>query len=226
MQKIHEVFPLIVYQESINCHSDFKEKYLNNVRDYWFNGFQNESPENSGKIFLHLNEDYKEFFSDLKKCIDNYYRCLEVDYTKLNYHIIKTWTGYHADNETPSVSPHTHNESNISFVYYLKTDTTSDKFCVSTRGQNRNESIGGMFETSEKFNLIKRFNRYNCDNYTITPYEGTVIIFPSNVGHFTQKYTDRVDERIVIAGDVRVTLKSEHYKHHQGCTHPSQWTEL
>ena len=37
---------------------------------------------------------------------------------------------------------------------------------------------------------------------------------------------ERKDERIVIAGDVRVTLKPEHFKHHQGCTHPSQWTEI
>lgn len=226
MEKIHEVFPLIVYQESIDCHSKFKKKYLSEIRSYWFNGYQNESPENSGNIFLHLNKDYTEFFSDLKKCIDNYYNCLEVDYTKLNYHVIKSWTGYHADDETPSVSPHIHNESNISFVYYLKTDSTSDKFCVSNRGENKNESIGGMFETSEKYNLINKYNKYNCDTYTITPHEGTVLIFPSNIGHFTQKLMERKDERIVIAGDVRVTLKPEFFKHHQGCTHPSQWTEI
>ena len=34
------------------------------------------------------------------------------------------------------------------------------------------------------------------------------------------KHGRRTEERLVIAGDVRVTLKPEHYKHHQGSTHP------
>ena len=66
----------------------------------------------------------------------------------------------------------------------------------------------------------------NCDVYTITPYEGTVVIFPSNIGHFTQQYTERADERIVVAGDVRVTLAENQYMHHQGSTHPLQWNSL
>ena len=83
-----------------------------------------------------------------------------------------------------------------------------------------------MFEISDEFNLIKRYNKYNCSFYTITPHEGSVVIFPSNLGHFTQKHMDRVDERIVIAGDIRVTLNKDQYMHHQGSTHPSQWLEL
>ena len=42
----------------------------------------------------------------------------------------------------------------------------------------------------------------------------------------TIKKTPRINERVAIAGDVRVTLKAEYFKHHQGCTHPSQWLEL
>lgn len=226
MQKIHEVCPLIVYQGTIDCHKEFKEKYIDEIRNYWFNGYVYESPECSGKIFLHLNEHYSSFFDNLKQNINEYFKALNVNYNKLSYHVVKSWVGYHADNETPSVSPHTHNESNLSFVYYLKTDETSDKFCVSVQGDNKNECVRGIFETSDKFNLITQYNKYNCNIYTITPYEGSVVIFPSNIGHFTQKYVDRIDERIVIAGDVRVTLSPDDYMHHQGSTHPSQWTTL
>ena len=28
MGKVHEVFPMIVYQGDIDCHNEFKEKYL------------------------------------------------------------------------------------------------------------------------------------------------------------------------------------------------------
>ena len=224
MGKIHEVFPLIVYQGKIDCHEEFKSKHLESLKQYWFNGYENESPEFSGKIFVHLQEQYKSFFESLKKNIDEYMRHLNMDYTKLDYHIIKSWVGYH-EKETSEIAPHYHNESNISFVYYLNTNETSDKFCVNQQN-NRNEVVGGLFETSEQRNLLLGFNRYNCNYYTITPTEGTVVIFPSNVYHFTQQFTERIGERVVIPGDIRITLKKEYSNYHQGCTHPSQWLEL
>lgn len=225
MNKVHEMFPLIVYQGSIGCHQEFKEKNIDCLKNYWFNGYENESPELSGKIFLHLDSNYKSFFDDLKKNINEYMNHLSVDYTKLDYHIIKSWVGYHKNNETPSITPHYHNESNISFCYYLKTDETSDKFCVQQQ-VNRNETVGGMFEVADEKNLLLGYNRYNCNYYTITPTEGTVLIFPSNLYHFTQKNTERKNERIVIAGDIRITLTQNNYNYHQGSTHPSQWKQL
>ena len=224
MNKVHELFPLVVYQGKVDCHEEFKSKHLESLKQYWFNGYENESPEFSGKIFVHLQEQYKSFFDSLKKNIDEYMKHLNVDYTKLDYHISKSWVGYHKD-DTPELKPHYHNESNISFVYYLDTNETSDKFCVNQR-HNRNEVMGGLFETSNQRNLLMGFNRYNCNYYTITPTEGTVLLFPSNVYHFTQQFTERVGERIVIPGDIRVTLKKENANYHQGSTHPSQWLEL
>ena len=75
-------------------------------------------------------------------------------------------------------------------------------------------------------NLITGYNRYNCNVYSITPIEGSVVIFPSKIGHFTQKFTDRKGERLVIPGDIRVTLKPQNPDYHQGSTHPSQWLQL
>ena len=224
MNKIHEIFPLIVYQGKVDCHEEFKNNHLKSLKDYWFNGYENESPEFSGKIFVHLQKQYKSFFDSLKKNIDEYMKHLNVDYTKLDYHIIKSWVGFH-EKDMPEIGPHYHNETNISFVYYLNTDNTSDKFCVNKQS-NRNEVVGGLFETSEQRNLLLGFNRYNCNYDTITPVEGTVLLFPSNVYHFTQKFAERSGERIVIPGDIRVTLKKEYCNYHQGCTHPSQWLEL
>lgn len=225
MNKVHEMFPLIVYQGHIDCHKEFKEKNIDLLRNYWFDGYKNESPEFSGRIFVHHDQNYKDFFCDLKKHIDEYMKYLNVDYTKLSYHIIKSWVGYHKDNETPSITPHYHNESNISFVYYLKTDDSSDKLCIQQQ-TNRNEVVGGLFEVAEQRNTLLRFNKYNCNYYTITPTEGTVVIFPSNVYHFTQKHTERCGERIVIPGDIRITLNNNNPDYHQGSTHPSQWLEL
>ena len=51
MNKVHEIFPLIVYQGSINSHEHMK-KHIDVLREYWFDGYENESPEYSGRIFF------------------------------------------------------------------------------------------------------------------------------------------------------------------------------
>ena len=78
--KIHEIFPLVVYQGVIDCHEQFKKDNLDFLRDYWFNGYENESPEYSGRIFLHHREECYPFFNDLKKNLDRYMQHLNVDY--------------------------------------------------------------------------------------------------------------------------------------------------
>lgn len=221
MNKVHEIFPLIVYQGSIDSH-DYMKKHIDVLREYWFDGYENESPENSGRIFLHGNCKYEMFFDSLKKNIDEYMKHLNVDHEKLSYFISKSWVGYH-NNEVPALNIHNHNEANISFVYYLKSSDNSDKFCV-TQHTNRNENTGALFQTGQG-NLMTSYNKYNCNNYTITPTEGTVLLFPSDTLHSTIKGED-TEERIVIAGDVRVTLKPECTTYHQACTHPTQWLEL
>ncbi len=227
MKKIHEVFPLVVYQASLDCHEKFKEKYLEELKKYWFNGYEYESPEASSRIFVHLNENYSELFQGLKKLFDDYFDTLNIKYDRLNYHIVKSWVVYHKDDTTPPLAPHNHNEANISFVYYLNTNETSDKFVVAQLpDQNRNQVCKGFFDEADVHNIMTTFNKYNCNFYTINPIEGSVIVMPTETYHKTIKKTARTNERIAIAGDVRVTLKPEYFRHHQGCTHPSQWLEL
>ena len=224
MHRVHEAFPLIVYQGMVESQDKIKI-HLEELRDYWFDGYQNESPEYSGRIFVHQNKNYQPFFKELRTHVDNYFEYLNVDHSKLDYHIIKSWVGYHKDDDTPSIKPHNHNASDLSFVYYVKTDETSDKFCVAQE-KNPNECVGDMFTEALQKNLITGYNRYNCNVYSITPIEGSVVIFPSKIGHFTQKFTEREGERLVIPGDIRVTLKPDHPDYHQGSTHPSQWLQL
>jgi hypothetical protein len=227
MKKVHEVFPLVVYQASLDCHEKFKKKHLEELKKYWFNGYEYESPEASSNIFVHLNSNYSDLFVGLRKIFDDYFDTINIKYDRLNYHIVKSWVVYHKDDTTPSMAAHNHNEANISFIYYLNTDETSDDLVVAQLPDlNRNQACKGFFDTADVHNIMTSFNRYNCNFYTITPIEGTVIVMPTETYHKTIKKVSRTNERVAIAGDVRVTLKPEHYRHHQGCTHPSQWLEI
>ena len=218
--KVHEVFPIVVAQDTIDIHDEFKEKYFDELKTLWFNGYENETPENSGRCSLHLNEDYYPLFNSLVKCVRNYLNILEVQHEKLNINITKAWIGYH-NKDIPQLKPHIHNEANISFCYYIQSDESSDKFCVHN-ANNLNELSKGMFETGDRFNLLKKFNRYNCEHYTITPHEGTVILFPSSLIHSTLK-RDNLSDRYVIAGDIKLCLKEEYNLHHQSMPNPKLW---
>ena len=218
--KVHEVFPILIAQEEIDVHQEFKNQYFEELKTLWFNGYENETPENSGRCALHLNPNYKFFFESLKRSVINYLDLLEVESHKLSFHITKSWIGYH-NKDIPQLKPHTHNAADISFCYYISSDLSSDKFCVHNK-ENLNEVADALFETGDKYNLIRKFNRYNCDHYTITPHEGTVVIFPSKLIHSTLK-KDNLTDRYVIAGDIKLCLKEEYKLHHQALPHPNQW---
>jgi hypothetical protein len=221
--KIHEVFPVVVLQDNIDCHMEFKEKYFDELKSLWFNGYEHETPENSGRASLQLNKNYTLFFKSLKKSICSYLELFEVEHEKLNLNVVKAWIGYH-NTDIPQLKPHIHNGADISFCYYLSSDSTSDKFCVHSQ-DNLNEVASGLFETGKKFNLIKKFNKYNCENYTITPHEGTVLIFPSHLMHSTLK-NKNLSDRYVIAGDIKLTLKEEYNLYHQTTPDPTLWLKL
>ena len=133
------------------------------------------------------------------------------------------WWKEHHNKDIPGLNMHNHNAADISFTYYLSSDETSDKFCAHTQFNN-NEVSESLFEIG-KLNLIKKFNNYNCNKYTITPKEGTVIIFPSSLLHSTLK-KENIGDRYTIPGDIKLSLKPEYNLYHQSIPHPSQWLEL
>ena len=218
--EVHEVFPTVVAQDRIDIHDEFKSEYFNELKSLWFDGYNNETPENSGRCSLHLNKSYLEFFQSLKRSVWRYLDLFEVDHQKLNINFIKSWIGYH-NKDIPALNMHTHNGADISFTYYLSTDETSDKFCVHQLS-NTNEVSGALFQPSDRFNVMRKFNRYNCHTYTITPHEGTVVLFPSTLQHSTLK-KENTGDRYVIAGDIKLCLKPEYNLYHQTMPHPDMW---
>lgn len=226
--KIHEVFPTVVVQDEIEIHNEFKKNHFEELKTLWYKTdstgeWVHETPENSGKCSLHLNLKYFSIFEAIQKSIFKYLDLLEVDYEKLNINFTKSWIGYHNQN-IPQLNMHSHNGSDISFCYYLSSDESSDKFCVHIL-ENMNEVSGALFEIGKNFNMIKKFNRYNCNSYTITPTEGTVVMFPSRLQHSTLK-KENIGDRYVIAGDVKLCLKPEYNLYHQSLPHPDLWLTI
>ncbi len=226
--QVYEIFPTIIYRGEINCHKEFKKKYISDLCEYWHYSDdlpreELESPENSGKYFLHHNEKYKDFFECLVNNVRQYLKVLEIDESMLNVYVTKSWVNIHKE-DLPNIKIHTHNCSDISFCYYLNTNDRSDKLCFHQKNNN-NEVSEFMFETTKsgKYNLLKKYNKYNCNNYVVSPIEGTVVLFPSSMMHSTMQLEERTSERIAICGDITLTLKKEVIKCEYSRMDPSMW---
>jgi hypothetical protein len=46
--KIHEVFPIVVAQDEIDVHQEFKSKCFEELKTLWFNGNAHDTPYNTG----------------------------------------------------------------------------------------------------------------------------------------------------------------------------------
>lgn len=228
--QVYEIFPTLIYRGEVTCHNEFKSYYLTEIIDYWHwseDLARNEitSPENSGKYFLHHDQKYSSFFKCLQKNVKKYLDLLEVDHHKLNIYVTKSWVNVHR-NDLPETKVHIHNCSDISFCYYINANETSDKLCFH-QTKNSNEVSEFLFETSnQKYNLINKFNRYNCNNYTVSPIEGTLVLFPSSLLHSTMRQENFEGERISICGDITLTLKDEYLKCEYSRVDPSLWRKI
>jgi uncharacterized protein (TIGR02466 family) len=226
--QIYEIFPTIIYRGEISCHTEFKNNYLKELKEYWHYSEdlpreELESPENSGRYFLHHEDKYKEFFKCLSENVREYLTVLDVEESHLDVHITKSWLNIHKE-DLPDIKVHTHNCSDISFCYYLDCNETSDKLCFH-QAKNPNEVSDFMFQTTKsgKYNLIKKFNKYNCNNFNITPIEGTVVLFPSSLMHSTLQLTKREGQRVAICGDITLTVKEDYLKCEFSRLNPSLW---
>ena len=229
--QLYELFPTIVYRGEIKCHKEFKDSYLDEICKYWHwaedlprNEIQ--SPENSGRHFLHHNEKYHDFFRCLDDNVRQYLKVLNVDDSLLNVYVTKAWVNIH-DNDLPNTKVHIHNCSDISFCYYVNCTELSDKLCFH-QTKNNNEVSEFMFETTKsgKNNLITGFNKYNCNHYNLTPVEGTVVLFPSSMMHSTLKLNHENDKRVSICGDITLTLREDLDKCEYSRMDPTTWVRI
>jgi hypothetical protein len=235
MYEIVDVFPLAFYRGKISCHDELKKIYFDDIK-YQDQYYDKKIPI----VSLQTEKKYDIFFDSLKENFNQYMSVLGIDYTKLSYHVVKSWCNYippesddifdvnenRYDFPFPEpMHPHWHNHSELSFVYYLSADETSDKFCLENCFANQNDP-DAVLELARANNIMVEWNKYNTKHHFHQPEEGEVIIFPSRLYHFTRRTVKRERERISIGGDVRLTSNLDGTLQLQVSPHPSLWREL
>ena len=146
---------------------------------------------------------------------------LSLDNDKLCFFYQRSWATITKNNER--IQPHRHDQSNISFAYYLlKPKNSGDiRFIV----EPQNEIAKGLFHKEKlDLGLLKNVNNRNTPNVDIFIEEGDIVIFPSKTQHATIPNITE-NPRISISGDVTIMLKNS-LGHERLMPHFDNWQQF
>lgn len=200
-----------------------------------FNAYCEKMGINSDRVLFHVTRswyDHRE--PDTDRNVDLNDIRYDLNNNNKSEEEIKEGLGWGNIRELP-VIPHWHQSSDLSFVYYLSSNETSDRLYIENGYANQNNP-DAFLETSYSNNRITGFvtewNKYNTQYHTFDPIEGTVIIFPSHLYHYARRFTMRKGYRVAVSGDVTITSSEVDYNFGtdmwspQVSTHPKFWKEL
>tara|TARA_Y100001935_G_scaffold239538_1_gene227313 strand:+ start:57 stop:749 length:693 start_codon:yes stop_codon:yes gene_type:complete len=211
--KVLNLFPLSIIQDKISIDQIFKktmteeiETMLLNSKNKDFKGPQDSwTGDTQGFEYLYKNKKFDLLFKQIKIKLINYLNHLGINENKIDLYMTRSWATISNDRER--IKQHKHQQSHISFAYYLKKDA-EDSNIVFFEEYFRNEIIPGLFTspTLRKAGVIGKVNLFNAPSVDIKVEEDDIVIFPSKALHGTQVNQSN-KQRISISGDVVCVAK-------------------
>ena len=170
---IHNIFPTTILQTNIGVDTKIKKQLIDETYDLIFqSGIKNGSTTIDKYI---LNKD--NYSSLSKKILDELTNLLFNVYTidkGLTFFITNSWCIKHEKNDFAAT--HWHDNSIFSGVYYFQTPKNSGDI-IFKRNLSSNSILSNTLSIPTKNNL---------DEYTVKIEEGTLLLFPSHLMHYTE----------------------------------------
>lgn len=222
---IHSLFPTLVYETRY----EDSDKFLNILHQTWNDHFTDGySHEGTGNLDLQKDERYKELYTFLSKSVREYLHVSGVVHDNFDINFVKSWMNIVENRTTPM---HSHRDAHISVVYYANTPDDNEQMLRFYSGKTDREPFQGLY----MFNSYKA-TEFNSEYYTLSPYKGQVLVFPSSLLHDTLgnnaqpvAYEEPIldieilkKKRICIASDVILTF-SEKKTHPLGLQPTMNW---
>ena len=218
--KIHNLFPLSIFQDQIQMSIDEKNNLINEIRK------MKDTSQNLGSIgkseswtgdtqgfeYLHKNKVFDKLFDEIKKKIILYLNFLKVDQEQIDIFMQRSWATISNNKEV--IRKHQHLQSHISFAYYLKKNSQDANF-VLFDDYKRNEFIPGLFTSKslEIKKIVKEITFSSAPRILMEVKEDDIVIFPSKTTHGTDQILNN-NERISISGDVTFLAKNSNLLEH------------
>ncbi len=209
MPETTNMFPLSIYQDKLEIDADYKNRLVDEVLEMGNYGV-NKYPGNAwtGDVhafdLLHREESFQKLFQSFSKPLLGYVEHLGVNPQKIDLYYTRSWATISRQNE--NIAPHSHFQSHISLVYYLKKPTNTGGIIFAHKNPP-NEFSPGLFHVQMlKNGVLSKDTVFNCKTALMDPKEDDVFIFPSKTEHGTQN-NQSPDLRISITSDIVVTLR-------------------
>lgn len=202
-----DLFALSVYREPLQLDVAYTEKLCQRILEMERPNPEAESAwlgDTAGFEFLFRDADFTELFTKIADSVRNYTELLGLNNDKLAFYFQRSWAT--VSREGQRIFEHTHQQSHLSFAYYLRKPVDSGGIYFSV-AEHPNEFAAGLFTLSkEEMNVIKTPGDRTLNRIYVEPEEGEMLIFPSKTLHSTAPNMTK-DPRISISADVVVTLK-------------------
>ena len=206
--KVLNLFPLSIVQDKILIHTEIKNQMVKEIQSMQtssknkdFKGPQDSwTGDTQGFEYLFKNQKFELLFKQIKMKLVSYLKHLGINENKIDLYMTRSWATISNDKER--IKQHKHQQSHVSFAYYLKKDK-EDSNIVFFNEDFRNEIVPSLFKspTLKKAGFIKEINLFNAPTVDIRVEEDDIVIFPSKAMHGTQ-FNKSNNERISISGDV------------------------
>ena len=218
--KIHNFFPLSVFQDQIQMSDDEKNNLINEIRkmkdlsknsDYKLKN-ASWTGDTQGFEYLHKNKVFDKLFDEIKKKIILYLEFLKVNKEQIDIFMSRSWATI--SNNKEAIAKHQHLQSHISFAYYLKKNTEDANFILHDEVK-RNEFIPALFtsKTLQKEKVVTEPTYASAPRINLEVKEDDIVIFPSKTPHGTDQTLNN-NERISISGDVIFLAKNSNLLEH------------
>lgn len=204
----HPLFPTLVAEFHYDKKEDFKNRFFNRVLHHMDD--HGYSMETTGNVDIHFDDDLSDLFDFAALNAFQYLKTMEVN-DEFDLNLVKTWLNIITEFHTPY---HNHQDSHLSFVYYVQIPEGMDKPVNFAIHEKPNELFHGMTNA----NIVK-WNMWNSPTWFFNPVEGQMFMFPGKLYHYTsgsgsgspdmpvKTLDDLKPRRISIAGDFVLTYK-------------------
>ena len=162
---------------------------------------------------LHNDKRFIELFKQVREGLFKYLQEIEYRSDVFDVYYTKAWATLTTQNQL--ITPHRHTASNLSLVYYVQAEDQGNL--------TFHKKKDGLYVPSSTDYYVNE-NIYNRDMITYPSETGNLIIFPSNLEHYTELNTKN-HPRISIGIDVVLTMK-EGFTSEHNLSSPTTWRKL
>jgi uncharacterized protein (TIGR02466 family) len=201
-----DLFALSVFRRKLGVGSGYREELCERVLEMEKPQPDQESAwlgDTSGFEFLFRDAAFAPLFESVGAAIRSYTHEIGLNNDLLSFYFQRSWAT--VSREGQRIFEHAHQQSHLSFAYYLKKPVDGGGIYFSV-AEHPNEFAAGLFTLSKAdLNIIGSPGDRTLNRKYVETEEDEILIFPSKTLHSTAPNMTR-EPRISISADVVVTL--------------------